>query len=132
MFRRLPWLIALLLLLSMGLARAVEPDGSPSPGLLQPPTAESRAALDKALQEFERSAGTVVAEVGVRTVTWGEVADAIRAMADYAARVAATGAPAYVYANLASRDRAPAGFKRLNLSRFVNVDAGGTIASAAQ
>lgn len=53
---------------------------APAPAGLPPPTAQSDAALQSALAELDRSAPTIVAEVGGHTVTWGDVADAIRAM----------------------------------------------------
>lgn len=49
------------------------------PGL-PPPDIRSDIALRTALVELDRSATTVVAEVGPHTVTWGDIADAIRAM----------------------------------------------------
>ena len=53
---------------------------SPVAGGLPPPNVASAAALDSALAEFERSPDTVVAEIGSRSVTWGDLADAIRAL----------------------------------------------------
>jgi peptidyl-prolyl cis-trans isomerase C len=50
------------------------------PGGLPPPDIRSDAALGAALAELDRSAATIVAEVGPHTVTWGDIADAIRAM----------------------------------------------------
>ena len=47
---------------------------------LPPPDIKATASLSAALAELDRSAGTVVAEVGGQAVTWGDVADAIRAM----------------------------------------------------
>jgi peptidyl-prolyl cis-trans isomerase C len=51
-----------------------------TPGLARAADTESRAALDKTLEEFDRAPDTVVAEVGRRTVTWGALADVIRGM----------------------------------------------------
>jgi peptidyl-prolyl cis-trans isomerase C len=59
---------------------AVAQTPAPSSGGLPPPDFRSDAALHAALAELDRSAGTVVAEVGPHTITWGDVADAIRAM----------------------------------------------------
>jgi peptidyl-prolyl cis-trans isomerase C len=59
---------------------------APSPSVPSPmaglpaPDFKSEASLDAAVAELDRSAGTVVADVGGRSVTWGDVADAIRAM----------------------------------------------------
>jgi peptidyl-prolyl cis-trans isomerase C len=53
---------------------------APSPAGLPAPDARSDAALHAALAELDRSAATVVAEVGSHTVTWGDIADAIRAL----------------------------------------------------
>jgi peptidyl-prolyl cis-trans isomerase C len=51
-----------------------------SPEGLPPPDFKSDASLRAALAELDRSAATVVAEVGPHTITWGDIADAIRAM----------------------------------------------------
>jgi peptidyl-prolyl cis-trans isomerase C len=59
---------------------AVAQTGAPTPGGLAPPDIRSDAALDAALAVLDRSANTVVAEVGPHTITWGDVADAIRAL----------------------------------------------------
>ena len=53
---------------------------APLSGGLPPPDIRSDASLRQALAELDRSAGTVVAQVGAHTVTWGDVADGIRAM----------------------------------------------------
>ena len=50
------------------------------PGGLTPPDFRSDMSLQAALAELDRSAGTVVADVGTRSVTWGDIADSIRAM----------------------------------------------------
>ena len=47
---------------------------------LPPPDIKAEASLNAALTELDRSAATVVAEVNERPVTWGDVADTIRAM----------------------------------------------------
>jgi peptidyl-prolyl cis-trans isomerase C len=47
---------------------------------LPPPDVAAYASLQAAVAELERSADTVVAEVGPRKITWGDIADAIRAM----------------------------------------------------
>lgn len=64
-------------LITVGLGhvgRAETPQGGmPAPNL------KSAAALNAALLELERSPTTIVADVGTREVTWGDVADAIRA-----------------------------------------------------
>jgi peptidyl-prolyl cis-trans isomerase C len=44
------------------------------------PAIQADASLSATLAMFDQFAGTIVAEVGTRTVTWGDVADAIRAM----------------------------------------------------
>lgn len=59
---------------------AAEPATMAPAGGLRPPSQASVAALNKALAELDRSANTIVADVGSRTVTWGEVADAMRAL----------------------------------------------------
>lgn len=51
-----------------------QPEGLPPPGF------RSDASLKAALAELDRSADTIVAEVGTRTVTWGDIADSIRTM----------------------------------------------------
>lgn len=48
-------------------------------GLL-PPDIRADASLQAALAELDRSAATIVAQVGSHAVTWGDIADAIRAM----------------------------------------------------
>lgn len=45
---------------------------------LPEPSIGSAAALNAALLELDRSPTTIVAEIGPRTVTWGDVADVIR------------------------------------------------------
>jgi peptidyl-prolyl cis-trans isomerase C len=55
------------------LARAEEPQGG-----LPKQTIASAAALNAELAELDRSPGTIVADVGNRTVTWADVADVIR------------------------------------------------------
>jgi peptidyl-prolyl cis-trans isomerase C len=52
---------------------------APSQGL-PPPDIGAYASLQAAVAELERSADTVVAEVGSRKITWGDIADAIHAM----------------------------------------------------
>jgi peptidyl-prolyl cis-trans isomerase C len=47
-------------------------------GGLPPPTFESAVTLNKALAELDRAPTTIVAEVGDRTVTWGDIAESIR------------------------------------------------------
>ena len=44
------------------------------------PAIQADASLNATLAMFDQFAGTIVAEVGTRTVTWGDVADAIRVM----------------------------------------------------
>lgn len=56
--------------------------GMPAPNL------RSAAALNAALTELDRSPTTIVAEVGTRTVTWGDVADLIRTWPGIVAGVA--------------------------------------------
>lgn len=50
-----------------------------SPGL-PPPGPAAFASLEALEAELDRSAGTVVAEVGPHAVTWGDIADVIRTM----------------------------------------------------
>jgi peptidyl-prolyl cis-trans isomerase C len=52
----------------------------PSMQGLPPPDIKSESSLQAALAELDRSADTVVAEVGPHTITWGNIADSIRAM----------------------------------------------------
>ncbi|HQT80004.1 MAG TPA: peptidylprolyl isomerase [Rhodopila sp.] len=73
-------LAAALALLSSTPVFAGDPAPATSSGGLAPPTAESQVALAKALAELDRAPDTIVAEVGSRSVTWGDIADAIRAM----------------------------------------------------
>jgi peptidyl-prolyl cis-trans isomerase C len=47
---------------------------------LPPPDIAAFASLQALTAELDRSAGTIVAEIGPRLVTWGDVANAIRAM----------------------------------------------------
>jgi peptidyl-prolyl cis-trans isomerase C len=47
---------------------------------LPPPDIRSDASLQAALAELDRSADTVVAEVGPHKITWGNIADTIRTM----------------------------------------------------
>lgn len=49
-------------------------------GGLPLPDQMTAASLTAALAELDRSRTTIVADVGSRTVTWGDIADAIRAM----------------------------------------------------
>lgn len=67
-------------LLAVALTGPAVADDDATPGGLAPLGVDSAAAVNKALAEFDRSPDTVVAEVGARTVTWGDVADAIRAL----------------------------------------------------
>ena len=53
---------------------------APFPEGLLPPNFKSDQSLQAALAELDRSAATVVAQVGTHTITWGDVADGIRAM----------------------------------------------------
>ena len=54
---------------------------TPKPLLGLPlPDFRADATLNATLAMFDRSADTIVADVGSRTVTWGDVADAIRGM----------------------------------------------------
>jgi peptidyl-prolyl cis-trans isomerase C len=57
-----------------------EPGSGPNQqsGGLPPPSIESAAALNKALAELDRAPTTIVAEVGDRTVTSGDIAESIR------------------------------------------------------
>jgi peptidyl-prolyl cis-trans isomerase C len=55
------------------LARAEDPQGG-----LPRPSVASAVALSAELTELDRTPGTVVAEVGNRTVTWADIADVIR------------------------------------------------------
>ena len=66
-------------LLLGGAAQAQTPAPSPILGLPSPDI-KAEASLNAAVAELDRSPGTIVAEVGARAVTWGDVADAIRAM----------------------------------------------------
>jgi peptidyl-prolyl cis-trans isomerase C len=50
------------------------PEGLPSPEL------GAYASLQALETELDRSAGTVVAEIGLHEITWGDIADAIRTM----------------------------------------------------
>jgi peptidyl-prolyl cis-trans isomerase C len=71
-------LLAVLAIVLPGMAYAQ----TPAPPLigLPPPDFKAEASLNAALAELDRSATTVVAEVGSRAITRGDVADAIRAM----------------------------------------------------
>jgi peptidyl-prolyl cis-trans isomerase C len=64
---------------AMSLTANAQTPATPAVGLA-PPNIRSDTALHAALAELDRSAGTVVAEVGPHSVTWGDIADAIRAM----------------------------------------------------
>jgi hypothetical protein len=66
---------------------AVAQTSAPPPAGLPPPDARSEASLHAALAELDRSADTVVAEIGPHTVTWGDIADAIRALPPIASNV---------------------------------------------
>jgi peptidyl-prolyl cis-trans isomerase C len=55
------------------LARAEEPRGG-----LPKPSIATAVALNAELRELDRTPGTVIADVGNRTVTWADVADVIR------------------------------------------------------
>jgi peptidyl-prolyl cis-trans isomerase C len=59
---------------------AIAQTEGPGPGGLPPPDIKSDATLAAALAVLDRSAATVVADVGPHTITWGDVADTIRAM----------------------------------------------------
>jgi peptidyl-prolyl cis-trans isomerase C len=61
-------------------AQTPTPDANGAQVGLPPPDIKSDLSLLAALAELDRSAGTVVARVGSHTVTWGDVADGIRAM----------------------------------------------------
>jgi peptidyl-prolyl cis-trans isomerase C len=84
--RRLPLMVLaflplanlLLAVLPLG-ANAQTPMRAPIFGLPSP-NIKADASLMAAVAELDRSAGTIVAEVGAGTITWGDVADAIRAM----------------------------------------------------
>jgi len=64
-----------------GVARADDK----GPAGLPPANIGSVSALNEMLLIFEKSPETIVAEVGTRTVTWGDIADKIRAMPHIAA-----------------------------------------------
>jgi peptidyl-prolyl cis-trans isomerase C len=77
----------------LGLAAAIlantavaQTPASPPVGL-PPPDIRSDAALHAALVELDRSQSTIVAEMGPHIVTWGDIADAIRAMPPIAGNV---------------------------------------------
>ena len=59
-------------------APAIAQTFAPGAGGLTPPDIKSDAALSAALAVLDRSADTIVAEVGPHTITWGDIADAIR------------------------------------------------------
>ncbi|MDR3532126.1 MAG: peptidylprolyl isomerase [Rhodopila sp.] len=66
---------------SLALANAAIAQTPPLPSDGLPlPDIGAEASLHAALAELDRSAATVVAEVGPHIITWGDVADAIRAM----------------------------------------------------
>src|ERR1700742_15743 len=66
-----------------GVGRSETPEGGmPAPNL------KSAAALNAALAELDRSPTTIVADVGTRTVSWGDVADVIRTWPQIVAGVA--------------------------------------------
>jgi peptidyl-prolyl cis-trans isomerase C len=68
-------------LASIAIAGAAVAQTSVTPsGGLPPPDFASDMSLRAALAELDRSAATIVAQVGRHTVTWGDIADAIRAM----------------------------------------------------
>lgn len=72
-WRRSPLAVVAILLPALALAQ------TPVAGL-PTPDIRSEVSLRAAVAELDRSPATVVAEVGSRTVTWGELADAIRGM----------------------------------------------------
>ena len=59
---------------------AVAQDNRPHPEGVPAPNSMAYASLQALIAGLDRSADTVVAEVGSRTVTWGDIADGIRAM----------------------------------------------------
>jgi peptidyl-prolyl cis-trans isomerase C len=61
-------------------APAIAQTFAPGAGGLTPPDIKSDAALSAALAVLDRSADTIVAEVGPHTITWGDIADAIRVL----------------------------------------------------
>ena len=76
-----PGIQRLLLVLALaGMTPGVAAAQSEPPGGLPLPDQLTAASLTAALAELDRSRTTIVAEVGSRAVTWGDIADAIRAM----------------------------------------------------
>lgn len=72
--------VRLLLLAVAGLGPALAQDAPAGPQGLPPPELGAIASLQALETELDRSAGTVVAEVGPHQITWADIADAIRAM----------------------------------------------------
>jgi peptidyl-prolyl cis-trans isomerase C len=79
---------AALILANPAIAQTPTPTTVPPAEGLSPPDIRSDIALGAALAELDRSAGTIVAEVGPHTVTWGDVADGIRALPPIVGNVA--------------------------------------------
>jgi peptidyl-prolyl cis-trans isomerase C len=79
---RRAWLAAAACLLAFGLPRIgrsqTPPQGQTPQAGMPAPSLSSAAALNAALAELDRAPNTIVAEVGKRTVSWGDVADVIR------------------------------------------------------
>ena len=75
---------ACFVLIASHIAGAQEPPHATAPGQgnlgLSMATPQSIAAVNQLLAGFDKSPDLVVAEIGKRTVTWGDVADAIRDM----------------------------------------------------
>lgn len=83
------WLRRLLLALAIaapGSAFAQPADTSLAEGL-PPPDFGAEANLDAALAVLDKSPGTIVAEIGSRSVTWGDIADVIRTMPPIASAI---------------------------------------------
>jgi peptidyl-prolyl cis-trans isomerase C len=78
MFARM--VVRLLLLAAAGLGSALAQEAPAEPQGLPPPELGATSSLQALETELERSAGTVVAEVGPHQITWADIADAIRAM----------------------------------------------------
>jgi peptidyl-prolyl cis-trans isomerase C len=72
--RRLVWCGWVAVTLVPALARAEDPKGVGLP----PPSITTAVLLNTELAELDRAPGTIVADVGNRTVTWADIADVIR------------------------------------------------------